>query len=124
MILKGTIELKGMEFYAYHGVIAAEKVLGQRFWVDVTLYGDFREAMLSDDLAQALDYTQVYRIIKEIMQGKQVNLLEHLAYRLAETLAALPMVKKVKIKVKKPEVPLAGILDYVGVEIVYGKDEN
>ena len=58
------------------------------------------------------------------MQGKQVNLLEYLAYRLAETLAALPMVKKVKIKVKKPEVPLAGILDYVGVEIVYGKDEN
>ena len=79
--------------------------------------------MLSDDLAQTLDYTQVYRIIKEIMQGKQVNLLEYLAYRLAETLAALPMVKKVKIKVKKPEVPLAGYL-IMWVEIVYGKDEN
>jgi dihydroneopterin aldolase len=32
------IHLRGMEFFAYHGVLAEEEKLGQRFIVDVDIY--------------------------------------------------------------------------------------
>ena len=38
------IILKGMEFYAYHGVMKEEQRLGQRFIVDITMILSLQEA--------------------------------------------------------------------------------
>ena len=48
------IFLKGMRFYAYHGVNPEEQALGQRFTVDVVLAVDLRRAGQSDELANTL----------------------------------------------------------------------
>ena len=32
------ITLKGMEFYARHGAMKEEQILGQKFTVDITMY--------------------------------------------------------------------------------------
>jgi len=37
------IRLKGLEFYGYHGVMEAEKELGQRFIIDLTLKTNLKE---------------------------------------------------------------------------------
>jgi dihydroneopterin aldolase len=118
------IELKGMRFYGYHGVEAEEKTLGQWFEIDLVLWGDFSQAMTTDNVENAIDYSQVYEITREIVEGPSVNLLEHLAYRIMDFILPLPLLEKVLVRVKKPQAPLKGPLSYAGVEIVRRKNEE
>lgn len=118
------ISLKGMRFYGYHGLLAAEKTLGQWFEIDLEMWGDFSQAMVTDCLEKTVDYSKVYALTKEIVEGPAVNLIEHLAHKIMEALINLPLLEKVVVKVKKPQVPLKGQLCYAGVEIVRWKNEQ
>ena len=46
------IILSNLGFYAYHGVLEAEKVLGQKFFIDAELFLDTKEAGRTDDLTK------------------------------------------------------------------------
>ncbi|HHY05932.1 MAG TPA: dihydroneopterin aldolase [Clostridia bacterium] len=118
------IELKGMRFYGYHGVEKEEKTLGQWFEIDVMIWGDFSEALFTDKVESAVDYSQVYDMTREIVEGESVNLLEHLAFRIMNSILPLPLVEKILVRVKKPQAPVKGPLAYAGVEIVRCKHEG
>ena len=112
------ISLKGMVFYGYHGVGAAEQELGQRFVVDLEVERDLRAAGLSDDPEDTINYSKVYRAVKEIMEGPSRNLLESVAEAIAERVLQDFDVESVRVRVKKPEVPMKGsILAHASVEI-------
>jgi 7,8-dihydroneopterin aldolase/epimerase/oxygenase len=101
------ILLKGMVFHGYHGTLPAERELGQPFVVDVELRLDLRPAGLSDDLTRSVDYAEVHRRAKEIVEGPPVNLTETLAERIAAAiLENHPPVKAARVKVAKPNVRL------------------
>lgn len=103
------ILLEGMTFSGRHGTLPAERDLGQPFVVDVELRLDLRSAGTSDDLTKTVDYGEVHRRAKEIVEGDPVNLTETLAERIAA--AALedhPAVEMVRVKVTKPHVRLEG----------------
>src|SRR5918995_722362 len=101
------ILLEGMIFYGNHGTLPSERELGQPFVVDIELYLDLQPAGLSDDLAQTVDYSEVHRRAKGIVEGPPVNLTEAVAERIA--LAILEdhaLVETVRVKVAKPHVRL------------------
>ena len=81
--------LQKMAFHGFHGAHPEEKVLGQRFYVDLTVEGDFSAAGHSDNLADAVDYGPIYRAVREIMEGPSVNLLEHLGEKICQSVLAL-----------------------------------
>src|SRR5436190_482741 len=113
------IKLEGIVFYGYHGVDPAEKQLGQRFTVDVALQRNLRRPGRSDDLHDTVNYGQVYRIAKQVMEGPSKNLIEALAeeiaWRIAESCAG---VETIRVRVRKPEVPIKGsVLAAAMVEI-------
>lgn len=114
------ILLEAMTFSGRHGTLDAERDLGQPFVVDVELRLDLSRAGTSDDLTKTVDYSEVHRRAKEIVEGEPVNLTETLAERIAA--AALedhPMVEAVKVKVAKPHVRLGGtVLGGSAVEVV------
>ena len=114
------ILLEGMVFFGYHGVLPAERELGQRFVVDVELRLDLRPAGLSDDLGLTVDYAEVHRQAKQIVEGEPVGLTETVAERIsASILEEHPLVESVKVKVAKPDVRLDGtVLRDSAVEIV------
>ena len=113
----GMIEIEGMEYYAYHGHFAAEQVVGNRFTVNVSLVTDCSSAALSDDLQDALDYQQAYRLIKEEMAIKS-HLLEHVAGRILDRFKKeYPSLGKVKIKISKMNPPMGGEIDKVSVTL-------
>ena len=113
-----TIRLRNMQFYAYHGVNPEEKTLGQRFEVDVTLQVDARPAGLSDDLRQTINYAQVYKLVKRIVEEERFDLIEALAETLAMQIGKQFAPDGVRISIRKPQVSLKGsVLDYVGVDI-------
>ena len=55
--------LSGLLFHANHGVLPAERDLGQKFRVDVTLDVDTRDAGCTDDLTRTVDYAAVYECV-------------------------------------------------------------
>jgi dihydroneopterin aldolase len=101
------ILLEGMVFHGRHGTLPAERELGQPFVVDIELRLDLSPAGLSDDLAQTVDYGEVYRRAKEIVEGEPVNLTETVAERIATAILDEYMaVQAVRVKVAKPHVRL------------------
>ena len=112
------IQLEGMVFYGYHGVGSAEQELGQRFVVDVEMERDLRAAGLSDDPADTVNYSQVFKLVREIMEGPSRKLLENIAETIAQRVLEGYDVDSVMVRVKKPEVPMKGsILAHASVEI-------
>ena len=113
-----TISLHGIDVYAHHGVHPAERELGQRFVIDVDLWVDCTAAALSDDLGQALDYTEAHRIVHETTAETSFHLLEALAGELCRTLLQQLKVQKVLVKVHKPNPPIPNFLGQATVTLV------
>jgi dihydroneopterin aldolase len=113
------ILLEGMRFYAYHGVNPEERALGQRFLVDVVMAVDLRRPGQSDDLADTVSYSDVYKVVRGIVEGEPRNLIEAVAEEIAAAiLTGFPPVARVTVTVRKPEVPMKGsLLDAAGVRI-------
>lgn len=114
------ILLQGLSFHGYHGTLPAERELGQRFLVDVELHCDLRSAGRSDDLGRTVDYAEVHRRVREIVEGEPANLIETVAERVAAAiLANHPRVESVRARVVKPDVRLDDtVLEGAAVEIL------
>lgn len=111
------IILKGMKFFAYHGVTEEEQTRGQNFIVDIIMSVDAAPAARGDSLDLTVDYDAVYKLTAEIVNGSKVRLIETLASRIAEAVLLLPLIESVTVRIKKPEPPIAGELKWAGVEI-------
>jgi dihydroneopterin aldolase len=113
------IKLTGMSFFGFHGTQTAEQELGQRFIVDVEMECDLRAAGASDDLSRTVDYSAVYRDVRDIVEGPPVGLTEVVAERIAASvLEQHTLVEAVRVRVTKPEVRLdGGVLDGSTIEI-------
>ncbi|WP_251520994.1 MULTISPECIES: dihydroneopterin aldolase [Staphylococcus] len=117
--MNDTIFLNGMDFYGYHGVLPAENEIGQIFSVDVAMKLDLSTAGETDDVNDTVNYGEVYEHVKEIMEGKPVQLLEHLAERIAKRINShYNRVMETKVSITKTNPPIPGHYKGVGVEIV------
>jgi dihydroneopterin aldolase len=111
------LRLTGLSFFGHHGVLQAERKLGQRLELDVELHGDFDDCASRDSLGEALDYTKVYDVVKEVVERRSFKLLEALADAVANELLKRFVVQKVIIRVRKPNVPFSASLSNVEVEL-------
>lgn len=104
------IELKGITRRGTHGVYDHERVEGQTFVADVTLYCELEQAGHSDSLADTTNYAEVAQMVEKILAGSPSNLIEAVAIHIADRVLEFPKVAGVKVTVHKPQAP-------VGVEI-------
>ena len=112
------IVMKNLAFYGYHGVMAEENVLGQKFFLDIELYVDLKKAGSTDNVENTVHYGIAFEIVKDIVENKRFKLIEALAENVANSLMnEFEMINEVVVLVKKPEAPVNGIYDYFGVEI-------
>ncbi|MFH0777017.1 MAG: dihydroneopterin aldolase [Candidatus Eisenbacteria bacterium] len=116
------LRLVGLSFFGHHGVLDAERQLGQRLELDVELHGDFAECASSDSLRQALDYTRVYQVVKDIVERRSFRLLEALAHAVAGELLSQFEIERIVVRVRKPNVPFSASLSNVEVEIVRNRE--
>jgi len=102
------IELNGMEFFAYHGCLEAEKRKGNTFRVDVEYKYDAANAAMSDILGDAIDYSAVYDIVRREMNIPS-NLLENVAFRIKAAIETeVHGALDVKVCVSKRNPPVGG----------------
>lgn len=111
------IVLGNLEFYGHHGVSPEEREVGGRYAVDVELSLDLAPAGRSDELAQTVDYSEVYRLVKRIGKGERFHLIEALAERMAQAVLEAFPVEEVHLRLKKLAPPMAGFTGYAAVEI-------
>ncbi|CDQ37749.1 MULTISPECIES: dihydroneopterin aldolase [Virgibacillus] len=119
------IILNNLQFYGFHGLLSEENKLGQRFQVDATLYIDLRHAGKSDDMNHSVHYGQAYELIKEVVEGEKLNLIEAVAESIAtKLLTRFHLLEACTIKVTKPDPPIPGHYDSVAVEIYREKNDE
>lgn len=111
-----------MEFYGYHGVFKEENKLGQRFRVDLAVELDLKQAGETDDLEHTVNYAELYKLTKEIVQGKAYNLVEAVAEKITKTiLEKFNTVQTVTITLIKPDPPIPGYYQHIAIEIKRGR---
>ncbi len=113
----GKIFVEGIKIYAHHGCFKEETAIGTNFQVDVVLDADLSKPVLSDNINDAVNYQEVFTVIKEEMAIPS-HLLEHVSKRILDALfVAFPTVDKIKLKVSKLNVPLGGQIDNVAIQM-------
>jgi dihydroneopterin aldolase len=111
----GLIQIENMEFYSFHGHYKEERIVGNKFLVDLTIETDMKVPMESDNLKDAVNYQRVYEIVKFQMDMKS-HLLEHIAGRILNAIyAELKGINKVTVKVSKMNPPMGGKIGSVSV---------
>ena len=102
------IILEGMQFYGYHGVNPEERVLGQRYVVDLTVDIDLSRAGETDRVEDTVSDARIYRSVRAVMEGEPRNLLESAAQAIADRVLSEFPVDAVSVTVKKPNPPVRG----------------
>lgn len=112
------IVLRGLTFYGYHGCEDSERELGQQFVVDLALTLDLSRAGNSDDLATTVNYSLVYSLVRDIVEGTPCRLIEAVAERIARATLSQTTARSVWVRVAKPRAPIKGmVIGEVAVEI-------
>lgn len=110
------ILVDGMQFHGRVGCSEAERKLPHAIEVDVEMYADLRAAGRSDRLEDTLDYAEVYRRAKAIVEKGEYRLLEAVAEGIADALKDLGG-QRVVVRVRKPHPPFGGAAAFSEVQI-------
>ncbi|MEX2478188.1 MAG: dihydroneopterin aldolase [Gracilimonas sp.] len=113
-----TLTVSGMKFLGYHGVQEFEKEEGNNFLVDVDFHTDLSKAGTSDDLKEAINYTEVQQITAEIINGEPVDLIETLCFKIGEALfKTFTGCDKIDVQVRKLNPPISAPIDHTKVRM-------
>lgn len=116
--MKTQLLLNEMKFFAHHGVLDEEKIIGGNYSVSLEIDADVSEAAKHDDLSQTIDFQSIYNIVKKEMQQPS-QLIEHVAYRIATALKAnFPQIEQIKVEVHKLNPPIGGEMKDEAIKIL------
>jgi len=100
------IELRGLTVRGHHGVFDHERIDGQDFLVDVTVWIELADAAASDDLADTYDYGELAKLAADIVAGPPRNLIETVGAEIADQVMRDQRVHAVEVTVHKPQAPI------------------
>jgi dihydroneopterin aldolase len=81
-----TIEISGLSLYTRLGVTAAEREIGQRLLIDITLEVGESAATETDDIDDTVDYGEVCNLVALVAQQRTYHTLERLCTAIADRL--------------------------------------
>ena len=109
------IELRGLKVRGRHGVFEHERLHGQDFVIDITVWIDLAPAAASDELADTYDYGALAQLAYDIVGGTPRNLIETVGADIAEQVITDERVHAVEVTVHKPQAPISQAFDDVAV---------
>lgn len=106
-----------------HGVLDAEKSLGQFFYIDISCMVERQENAV-DDIDMTVCYGALCDLAMEISDSRSFDLIETFGHEIAMTiLQRFKLVKSVEVEVRKPGAPLAHSFDHVGISVVRHRND-
>lgn len=113
----GTIKLKNIRTFSFHGCLEEEGKIGSDYIVDLEVKSDLRKSALSDDLHDTVDYVHLNKIVVEEMDIR-AKLLEHVAHRIiVRTFKEIASISRIKVAVSKINPPIGGDVELVTIEM-------
>ena len=112
-----SVEITGLSLYTHHGVSEAEREVGQRLVLDLTLAVGESDAILTDRIEDTVDYGEVCQTVALVAQQRSYRTLERLCAAIADRLLADFDVESVSVKATKPEPPIPLPVEEVSVEV-------
>ena len=114
-----TISLSNIVVFGFHGVHLEEKTLGQRFEIDLEYRLANPPLPWIDEESATVSYVDVHDIVSRVSAEKSFNLIETLGNRIIEEMRSRFSIDLIVVRIRKPSVPIQGILDHAGVEVVW-----
>ena len=111
-----TLRIEGLRFPARIGAYAWEEACVQALVFDLAFEVDAARAAKDDALRDTLDYAEVAACIEGVLAAGHVRLVETVAERVAGAILERFPVTRVQVRVRKPDVPVAGA--WAVVEVV------
>jgi len=113
----GTIKLKNIKTFSYHGCLVEESKIGSDYTVNLEIKTDLRKSSASDELEDTVDYVLLNRIVVEEMAIRS-KLLEHVAHRIIRRIfSEIPAVSRIVLAVSKINPPIGGDVEEVTIEM-------
>lgn len=122
--MRTLITLNGIHLYAFHGVEAQERLVGNDYTIDLQLEVSLQwEDMEADDVNRTVNYADVFRAVKEEMK-RPSNLLEHVAWRIVGRLFLdFSAVQAAELHLQKRNPPMGADITSAGVRIAASREE-
>jgi dihydroneopterin aldolase len=112
-----SIFINDLRLYAYHGVLPQERRVGGWFVVSLRVHYNITRAMETDEVADTLNYADLYGVVKAEMAVPS-QLLEHVAGRIAKAVfGRFPRVLALDLSVTKENPPMGANCSGAGVEL-------
>lgn len=120
----GSIKLKNIRTYSYHGCLVEEGKIGSDYLVNLEVKTNLEKSYASDALKDTVDYVLLNKIVVEEM-AIRAKLLEQVANRIAERIfVESKMVRKIKIEVSKINPPIGGDVEEVTITLKKNRTEK
>lgn len=118
------IEILGIRAYGYTGFLAEERVLGQWFELDLSIWLDLSITGDDDELANSLDYAVVVERATSLLETCRYNTLERLNTVILEAVLALPPVQRVRSRLVKVAPPIPRFAGRIAVVMTRAKGSS
>jgi dihydroneopterin aldolase len=116
-IAASKIYLDEMHFYAYHGVMEQERLVGGEYSASLIVEADLTEAARTDDVADTINYATLYELVKSEMAIPS-KLLEHVAGRIGRrAMETFEKITALTIRVTKVNPPMGADSKGASVEL-------
>lgn len=111
------ITLSNLRFHAFHGVLPQERLVGNDYLLTLRVGYDVSRAMESDQVADTLNYAEVYQVASAEMAVPS-SLLEHVAARIGGKLfERFPDITSIAIRLTKRNPPMGAYGDGASIEL-------
>ena len=112
-----TLTLEEMEFRAGHGCYDMDKIVGNRFTVNLSITAEIGDAARNDDIAGTVNYLNVYHEVEKQMAATS-DIIENVAVRIIDAVYDnFEGIKHVKVTVSKLAPPLGGKIKRVSATL-------
>lgn len=122
--MKDRIEIRGIEVYAKHGVLEQEQERAQMFKVDVIAFADLARPGETDDLDDAVDYSELALDVREVVGSESYRLLETVAAKVSDLVMSRPRVTRSIVTIHKPDAPIDMVFEDVSVTVERVRDST
>jgi len=112
----GAIHVKDVNLWAHVGVLEQERLYGQSFLLDFSLWLMMDKAALDDDLSLTADYSLAIHDIQQLALKVNCRTIEHFSELILNRLESIYGPLPMQVFLRKCSPPIPGFTGFVGVE--------
>ena len=110
------IHVKGLRLWAHVGVLEEERLLGQWFELDFSIWIDMKNASTKDDLSLSIDYSLGIKALQQLSFDIRCFTIESFSEQILNCLENLYGPLPMRVLLRKCSAPVPGFTGVVGIE--------